>query len=177
MTSSKCGRERTACRKCADGHQTRTQQRCQSLKLPCNRNFQKHSALRANPARLTAPLSFPSRSPLLPQFQGIFVMRKLHFVAQVFNIVCCTLVLFDVFVYGNAAGIIVALVVYPIFLIYMASIIRVLSELAISVLLMPSLLAKQEMGGGGRGGHSVNGGDADLAAYGVSDGHDAGTVV
>ncbi|CAN0161375.1 unnamed protein product, partial [Hapterophycus canaliculatus] len=69
------------------------------------------------------------------------------------------------------------IVVYPVVLIYLACIIRVLSELVISVLLVPSLLAKQEPGGAGRGGQSVNGGDADLAAYGVSGGDDAGTVV
>lgn len=104
-------------------------------------------------------------------------MRKLHFVAQVFNVVWCTLVLFNVFRDEDVGGIVVGIVVYPIVLIYMASIIRVLSELAISVLLVPSLLAKQEAGGPGRGGQSVNGADADLAAYGVSGVDDAGTVV
>lgn len=57
--------------------------------------------------------------------------------------------------------------------------IRVLSEIAISVLLVPSLLATAASGGGAAGGgQSVNGGaNADLAAYGVGVSDDAGTIV
>ncbi|CAM9972317.1 unnamed protein product, partial [Scytosiphon promiscuus] len=109
-------------------------------------------------------------------FQGIFLTRKLHFVAQIFNILWCTLVLLDVFHRSDAAGIVVAIIVFPVLLIFNACIIRVLSELAVSVLLVPSLLVKQEAGGAGRAGHAMNDADADLAAYGVT-GDDGGTVV
>lgn len=89
-----------------------------------------------------------------------------------------TLVLFGIFREGTALGIIVALIVYPIFVFYMACFLRLMSELAVSVLLLPSLLANSQ-GHGGRGAvaEPVGVGDADLAAYGVSGVDDAGTIV
>lgn len=86
-----------------------------------------------------------------------------------------TLFLLEVFRNGSAGAIIAGLIVYPIFMIYFACMIRVLSEMALSVLLIPSLLAKTNAGTRA-GGQSANGGNnADLAAYGVSD--DGGTIV
>ncbi|CAN0356307.1 unnamed protein product [Ectocarpus sp. 12 AP-2014] len=111
-------------------------------------------------------------------FQGIVLARRLHFVGQVWNVVWSTLVLFGIFREGTALGIIVAIIVYPIFVFYMACFLRLMSELAVSVLLLPSLLAKSQ-GNGGRGAAAepVGVGDADLAAYGVSGVDDAGTIV
>lgn len=104
-------------------------------------------------------------------------MHKLHFLAQVLNVVWSTLVLLEVFRNGDAEEVIAALVVYPIFMFYFACMIRVLSEIAVSVLLVPSLLAKATAGAG-QGAQSVNGGaDADLAAYGVHVSEDGGTIV
>ncbi|CAM9927726.1 unnamed protein product, partial [Ectocarpus fasciculatus] len=115
---------------------------------------------------------------LFSQFQGIVLARRLHFVGQVWNIVWSTLVLFGFFREGNALSIIVALIIYPIFVFYMACFLRLLSELSVSVLLLPSLLAKSQ-GQGGRGAvaEPVGRGDADLAAYGVSGVDDSGTIV
>ncbi|CAB1119617.1 unnamed protein product [Ectocarpus sp. CCAP 1310/34] len=111
-------------------------------------------------------------------FQGIVLARRLHYVAQVWNVVWSTLVLSTVFREGNPLAIIVAIIIYPIFVFYMACFLRLMSELTVSVLLLPSLLAKSQ-GNGGRGAvaEPVGVGDADLAAYGVSGVDGAGTIV
>lgn len=102
----------------------------------------------------------------------------MHFLAQILNIVWSTLFLLNVFRYGHVGQIIFAIVLYPILIFWFACMIRCLSELAISVLLLPSLLAKGPRTGAAGGGHSANGGvDADLAAYGVGISNDASTVV
>lgn len=109
------------------------------------------------------------------------MVHKLHFLAQVLSVVWCTLFLLHVFRYGDAAQIVAAIVVYPILVFYFACMIRVLSEMAVSVLLIPSLLAETAAGAGAAaaaGGQAANGGnDADLAAYGVHVSDDGGTIV
>lgn len=112
------------------------------------------------------------------QFQGLFLVHKLHFIGQVLNVVWNTLFLLEAFRYGDAEKIIAAIIVYPIFMIYFACMIRVLSEIAVSVLLVPGLLAKANGGTGAAAGRSVYGGDnSDLAAYGVHVSDDGGTIV
>lgn len=115
---------------------------------------------------------------LAPQFQGIVLVRRLHLFAQALNIVWAIFYLLASFRDGTVRVIIVALITFPILVVYFACIIRVLCEMAISVLLVPSLLAKPATG---TGRETVNGVDADLAAYGVTVGAtsraDAGTIV
>eukprot|EP00903_Cladosiphon_okamuranus_P014739 g13657.t1 len=118
---------------------------------------------------------------VMNQFQGLSLVPKLHFLAQVLNVVWNTLLLLEAFRYGDAEEIIAAVIVYPIFMIYFACIVRVLSEIAISVLLVPGLLAKANAGPGAAAAaavQSINAGDnADLAAYGVHVSDDGGTIV
>lgn len=101
----------------------------------------------------------------------------MHFLAQVLNVVWSTLFLLEVFRYGSAGEIVGALIVYPIFMFYFACMIRVLSEIAISVLLLPSLLAKATTGNGAAGRQPPANVNADLAAYGVGVSDDGGTIV
>lgn len=103
----------------------------------------------------------------------------MHFFGQVLNIVVSTVALLSTLAKGNSQEIIFGIVAYPIFMLFFACMIRVVSEVAISVLLVPSLLAKVNSGNGAAGGQSVNGGDnnADLTAYGVGISDDGGTIV
>lgn len=102
----------------------------------------------------------------------------MHLFAQALNIVWAAFYLLASFQDGRARVIIVALVTSPILVVYFACLIRVMSEMAISLLLVPSFLAKPA---GGSGRETVNGVDADLAAYGVTavatSRADAGTIV
>lgn len=119
-------------------------------------------------------LSFPIRALLFnaTQFQGVFLARRLHFLAQILNVIYCGYWILWGIVNGDIATAIGVVIFFPIFWFYAACFIRVLSELAISVLLVPSLLAKPAPAEAS----SANGGaDADLAAYGVSG--NAGTIV
>ncbi|CAN0332939.1 unnamed protein product [Pylaiella littoralis] len=107
------------------------------------------------------------------KFQGIVLVRRLHHFAQALNVIWAVLFLLASFRRG-VVQIIVSLITFPILLVFFACIIRALSEIAISVLLVPSLLVKSA-GVSGRG--AVNSRDEDLAAYGVTTPGDAGTIV
>lgn len=114
--------------------------------------------------------------PPQQQFQGIALARRLHLMAQFLNIFFWIVVLLSSF--DEKAGVVVvAFIICPVLLIVYACIIRLLCEMIISVLLIPSLLAKnQPMGPAAPGGQMVN--DSDLAAYGVSNGgNDMGAAV
>lgn len=115
-----------------------------------------------------------STPPVVPQFQGIAVARRLHFVSQILNVVFWIFVLLSVFAEGEAGMIVAALIFCPVMLIVYAMLIRLLSEMAVSVLLIPPLLAKHQPGAGVASAPAVD--DADLAAYGVG-GTDMGAVV
>ncbi len=109
---------------------------------------------------------------LVQQFQGVFLSRRLHFLAQILNVMYCGYWLLWGIVNGSLETAIAGVIFYPIFWFYSACFIRVLTEMAISVLLVPSLLAKPAPAEAS----SANGvADADLAAYGVSG--NAGTIV
>lgn len=96
------------------------------------------------------------------QFQGISLVPKLHILFQVLNALAHTLVLISSFVKGNPVSIITSIILYPIFVLIGASAIRLSAELAVSVLLIPSLLVNHQAGDQ----TVVNGND--LQAYGVS---------
>lgn len=100
----------------------------------------------------------------------------MHYLSQVMNVVFWILALRSTFAEGSSAQIFAAIIIYPILLVFNACIIRLLSEVVIAVLLLPSLLTKhQPIRSAGEASVVVN--DADLAAYGVTTGDDMGATV
>ncbi|CAM9711556.1 unnamed protein product, partial [Choristocarpus tenellus] len=75
--------------------------------------------------------------------QGVSVVRRLHSIAQIINAATWIFILIAVFVNEDAGLTIVALIGLPIVWIIYALLIRAVCELAVSVMLIPALLANQ----------------------------------
>lgn len=92
---------------------------------------------------------FPPLTLWRDQFQGIVLVRHLHAVGQILNALYCGLWLLWELGSGREGEKIFSVIFYPILFIVQACIIRVMSELAVSVLLVPVLLAARRPNGGG----------------------------
>lgn len=98
----------------------------------------------------------------------------MHLIGQIVSLFFWTIVLLSSFA-GPAQWIVFMVILYPFLVLIYAFLIRVVSELAISVLLLPPLLAKHQPGQGDVVPGPM-GDDADLAVYGVG-GNDMSTTV
>lgn len=76
-------------------------------------------------------------------------MRMLHMLGQVINAFIHIVFIMGIFYQDEAGVIVVSIIFLPLSLVLNATLIRVFSELIVSVLLIPSLLVKNQPAAGG----------------------------
>eukprot|EP00904_Undaria_pinnatifida_P013429 jgi/Undpi1/9216/HiC_scaffold_26.g11674.m1 len=82
------------------------------------------------------------------KFQGIALVRRLHIIGQAVNVLFTVIAIISSF-WVREANVILTIIFFPIFMVVQAFVIRVIAELAVSVLLVPYMLMNNQQGAGG----------------------------